>query len=734
MPVSLDLPSRLLSSDLCQLLETYLEPEQVKAVYRAYLFSAEAHDGQQRLSGEPYIFHPLAVAYILGQMRMDSQTLCAALLHDVIEDTGIAKKQLITEFGEKIAELVDGVSKLSSIQFETREQAQAASFQKMLLAMNQDIRVIIIKLADRLHNMYTLGVMKPTSRRRIAHETLEIYAPIASRLGMNAVRLKLEELSFATLYPFRYQVLKDRLQKARNKRLDILRSIQSTLEQHLHKHHLNAQVVNREKHYYGLYYKMLEYKSATSLDKRKSFARATNMCAFRIIVDTVDACYRALGVVHSLYKPLCERFRDYIAIPKINGYQSLHTILFSPHGFLIEVQIRTADMHELSEIGITAYGFYQLDQPPAGLLKSTSQLAHQRATEWLQSLIEMSKNAGDSVEFFNQVKMDLFPDEVYVFTPKGKILQLPKGATAIDFAYAIHSDVGNRCIAAKIDNQYVSLSVPLVSGQTVEVITTPWARPHRSWLNFAVSARARSHIRHFLKVLEHDEAISLGKRLLDKELASYALSIDRLTAEQQSQLLKNLKVDSLDKLLAEIGLGNRMALVVASQLNLTLESSFKTPSPINGNQYRPLIIRGGAGILVTLSRCCRPIPGDEIVGFMSAGRGLIIHQVICKQVAEYQYHYPDKILSVEWESNLEEDEFLVDIHVDVLDKKGVLATVSAAIANMGSNIKYVANETDEGVSSLLKFCISVRSRDHLAAIIRHLRRLEVVNRIQRSKN
>lgn len=734
MPVSLDLPPRLLSSDLCQLVGTYLEPEQVKAVYRAYLFSAEAHDGQQRLSGEPYIFHPLAVAYILGQMRMDSQTLCAALLHDVIEDTGIAKKQLIDEFGEKIAQLVDGVSKLSSIQFETREQAQAASFQKMLLAMNQDIRVIIIKLADRLHNMYTLGAMKPTSRRRIAHETLEIYAPIASRLGMNAVRLKLEELSFATLYPFRYQVLKERLQKARNKRIDILRSIQSILEQHLHKHNLNAQVVNREKHYYGLYYKMLEYKSATSLDKRKSFARATNMCAFRIIVDTVDTCYRALGVVHSLYKPLCERFRDYIAIPKINGYQSLHTILFSQHGFLIEVQIRTADMHELSEIGIAAYGFYQLDQPPVGLPKSTSQLAHQRATEWLQSLIEMSNNAGDSVEFFNQVKMDLFPDEVYVFTPKGKILQLPKGATAIDFAYAIHSDVGNRCIAAKIDNQYVSLSVPLISGQTVEVITTPWARPHRSWLNFAVSARARGHIRHFLKALEHDEAVSLGKRLLEKELSNYSLSIDQLAAEQQSYLLKNLKVDSLDKLLAEIGLGNRMALVVASQLNLTLESSLKPLLPVNGNQYRPLIIRGGAGILVTLSRCCRPIPGDEIVGFMSAGRGLIIHQVICKQVAEYQHHYPDKILSVEWESNLEEDEFLVDIHVDVPDKKGVLATVSAAIANMGSNIKYVANETDEGVSSLLKFCISVRSRDHLAAIIRHLRRLEVVNRIQRSKN
>jgi guanosine-3',5'-bis(diphosphate) 3'-pyrophosphohydrolase len=735
MPGSLDLPSRLLSSDLCQLLETYLEPDQVKAIYRAYLFSAEAHDGQLRLTGEPYVFHPLAVAYILGQMRMDSQTLCAALLHDVIEDTKIAKKQLIDEFGEKIAELVDGVSKLSSIQFATREQAQAASFQKMLLAMNQDIRVIIIKLADRLHNMYTLRAMKPASQRRIAHETLEVYAPIANRLGMNAMRLKLEELCFVTLYPWRYQVLKERLQKSRNKRLEILDSIQALFEQHLRKHNLNAQVVNREKHYYGLYCKMQEYKSASSLDKRKSFVRATNLCAFRIIVDTVDACYRALGIVHSLYKPLCERFRDYIAIPKINGYQSLHTILFSPHGFLIEVQIRTTDMHELSETGITAYGFYQLDKQPTNSPKQPSQLAHQRATEWLQSLIEMSKNAGgDSVEFFNQVKMDLFPDEVYVFTPKGKILQLPKGATAIDFAYAIHSDVGNRCIAAKIDNQYVSsLSIPLVSGQTVEVITTPWARPNRSWLNFAVSARARSHIRHFLKTLEHNDAVSLGKRLLEKELANHSLSLEHLTEEQRSQWLRNLKVESLDKLLADIGLGNRMALIVAAQLNLTLEVSLKSVPPVNGNQYKPLIIRGTAGILVTLSRCCCPIPGDEIIGFMSAGRGLIIHQAICKHVAEYQFHHPDKILSVIWEPNLEEDEFLVDIHVDVPDKKGVLAIVSAALANMGSNIKQVANENHEGISSVLKFCISVRNRDHLAAIIRHLRRLEVVNRIQRGR-
>jgi RelA/SpoT family (p)ppGpp synthetase len=734
MPGSLDLPSRLLSSDLCQLLETYLEPDQVKAVYRAYLFSAEAHDGQLRLTGEPYVFHPLAVAYILGQMRMDSQTLCAALLHDVIEDTNIAKKQLTNEFGEKIAELVDGVSKLSSIQFATREQAQAASFQKMLLAMNQDIRVIIIKLADRLHNMYTLGAMKPTSQRRIAHETLEIYAPIANRLGMNAMRLKLEELCFAALYPLRYQILKERMQKARTKRFDILRSIQALFEQHLRKHNLNAQVINREKHYYGLYCKMLEYKSTSSPDKRKSFVRSTNMCAFRIIVDTVDACYRALGIVHSLYKPLCERFRDYIAIPKINGYQSLHTILFSPYGFLIEVQIRTTDMHELSETGITAYGFYQLDKQSANLSKPPSQLAHQRATEWLQSLIEMSKNAGDSVEFFNQVKMDLFPDEVYVFTPKGKILQLPKGATAIDFAYAIHSDVGNRCIAAKIDNQYVSLSIPLVSGQTVEVITTPGARPHRNWLKFAISARARSHIRHFLKNLEHNDAVSLGKRLLEKELASYSLSIEHLTEQQRNHWLKNLKVESIDKLLADIGLGNRMALLVAAQLNLSLESALKPTSPVNGNQYKPLIIRGTAGILVTLSRCCRPIPGDEIIGFMSAGRGLIIHQTICKHVTEYQFHHPDKILSVAWEKSLEEDEFLVDIQVDVPDKKGVLAIVSAALANMGSNIKQVANENRDGISSILKFCISVRNRDHLATIIRNLRHLEVVNRIQRSKN
>ncbi len=721
MAVKLDpLPSRLLAADLCDLLETYLEAEQIKEVYRAYLFGAEAHDGQTRKSGEPYIFHPHAAAYILGQMHMDTQTLCAALLHDVIEDTDITKEQLISEFGEKVAELVDGVSKLSSMQFETREQAQAASFRKMILAMSRDIRVIIVKLADRLHNMRTLGAMKRTSQRRIARETLEIYAPIANRLGMNTVRIEQQELCFATLYPLRYRVLAQRTQDMYRERADIFRTIQMAIEERLSQCHIDAQVFKRKKHCYGLFEKMREKKGPTSTDKRKTFTQVTNACAFRITTGSVDDCYRILGAVHSLYKPICERFKDYIAIPKINGYQSLHTTLFTQHGILIEIQIRTTAMHELAEKGITAHGLLDKEQD------YTKYVTHRCTTEWLHNLLDMQKSASNSLEFLEHVKTDLFPDEVYVFTPHGKIIQLPKGATAIDFAYAIHSNVGNKCIATKIDNQYASLSTPLVSGQTVEVLTATWARPNPSWLNFAVSARAHSNIRHYLKNLQHDEAVLLGKRMLDKELATYALSVDKLSQEQCALLLNTLKVDKLDTLLADIGLGNRIALIVARQLDPTLDY---TPSKM---EAKPLIIKGTEGILVNFSRCCRPIPGDEIVGFVSTGRGIIIHTAACRHIGEYR-QWPEKLLAVEWESGID-GEFLVDIHVDVRDQRGVLANVAAALTNMGSNIKHVSNENREWGYSTLQFCVYVQNRDHLAAIMRHLRRLENVNRIQRIKN
>jgi len=720
------LNDRLLISDLCDLIAHYLPPHQVNEVYRAYLFSAEAHEGQTRRSGEPYIFHPIAVTYILGQMRMDVQTLCAALLHDVIEDTGVSKETLINEFGEQVAELVDGVSKLSSIQFETREQAEAASFRKMLLAMNRDIRVIIVKLADRLHNMRTLKVMKPASRRRIARETLDVYAPIASRLGINTMRVELEELCFATLYPLRHTVLATRLRKVVQQRSDIIQNIQTTLEHGLSRHHIQAQIFKRTKHFFGLYTKMREKKGLSSQDRRKSFQQVTNSCAFRIIVDNVSACYQALGIVHSLYKPMCERFKDYIAIPKINGYQSLHTLLFTSHGLLVEIQIRTQAMHEFSETGITAFDFSQINQE----VQKQSSAAHQRASEWVHGLLDIQKNSKDALEFFEHVKIDLFSDEVYVFTPHGKIMQLPKGATAIDFAYAIHTDVGNQCIAVKIDQQYAPLSTQLKSGQTVEVITAHGARPSPSWLNFAVTGRARSQIRHMLKNLEYNEAIVLGKRLLNKELSAYALSVDELTEKQKKCLLKTFNIEQFDTLLADIGLGNRFALFVARQF----EAAESTLPQHNNHQDQPnpLIIKGTDGILVNFSRCCRPIPGDDIVGFISAGRGLLIHTATCKHVAEYR-HQPDKLLPVQWESGIE-GEFLVNICVEVRDQRGVLATVASALTNMGSNIEYVANENNENFSSTLKFCISVRHRDHLAAIVRHLRRLDVVTHIRRSKN
>ncbi|MDY6991359.1 MAG: bifunctional (p)ppGpp synthetase/guanosine-3',5'-bis(diphosphate) 3'-pyrophosphohydrolase [Pseudomonadota bacterium] len=720
------LNDRLLISDLCDLIAHYLPPHQVNEVYRAYLFSAEAHEGQTRRSGEPYIFHPIAVTYILGQMRMDVQTLCAALLHDVIEDTGVSKETLINEFGEQVAELVDGVSKLSSIQFETREQAEAASFRKMLLAMNRDIRVIIVKLADRLHNMRTLKVMKPTSRRRIARETLDIYAPIASRLGINTVRVELEELCFATLYPLRYTVLATRLRKVVQQRSDVIQNIQTTLEHGLSRQHIQAQVFKRTKHFYGLYTKMREKKGLSSQDRRKSFQQVTNSCAFRIIVDNISACYQALGIVHSLYKPMCEHFKDYIAIPKINGYQSLHTLLFTSHGLLVEIQIRTQAMHEFSETGITAFDFSQINQE----LQKQSSAVHKRASEWVHGLLDIQKNSKDALEFFEHVKVDLFSDEVYVFTPHGKIMQLPKGATAIDFAYAIHTDVGNQCIAVKIDQQYAPLSTQLKSGQTVEVITAHGARPSPSWLNFAVTGRARSQIRHILKNLEYNEAIVLGKRLLNKELSAYALSVDELTEKQKKCLLKTFNIEQFNTLLADIGLGNRFALLVARQFEVA--ESILPQHHNHQDSPNPLIIKGTDGILVNFSRCCRPIPGDDIVGFISTGRGLLIHTTTCKHVAEYR-HQPDKLLLVQWESGIE-GEFLVNICVEVRDQRGVLATVASALTNMGSNIEYVANENNENFSSTLKFCISVRHRDHLAAIVRHLRRLDVVTHIRRSKN
>ena len=706
-------PSFLIS-DLCNLLEGYLEPEQVAEVYRAYLFGAEAHEGQHRLSGEPFIYHPLTVARILAEMRMDYQSIAAAILHDVIEDTATAKEQVAEGFGEEVAELVDGVSKLTHIEFENRQEAQAENFRKMMLAMTRDLRVILVKLADRLHNMRTLGPMPPEKRRRIARETLEIYAPIAARLGMNAVRLELEDLGFAAYYPLRYRVLFEAVRKARGNRKEIVQKIGSAIEERLRQEELDCEVVGREKHLYSLYLKMR--------NKHLSFNEVMDVYAFRIIVDRVDTCYRVLGAVHNLYKPVPGKFKDYIAIPKANGYQSLHTVLFGPYGVPVEVQIRTRDMERVAEAGIAAHWLYKTGDGQANN-------AQARAREWLRNLLEMQMQAGNSVEFLEHVKIDLFPDEVYVFTPKGEILELPRGATAVDFAYAVHTDVGNHCVAARIDRRLQPLNTQLVNGQTVEVISAPTARPNPAWLNFVVTGKARANIRHFLKNQRRDEAVSLGRRLLDKALTAIDASLDELPPARVKAVLDASGLVRLEDLLEEVGLGDRSAPLAARALagdddeEMGQEAASANP--------QPLYIKGTEGTVVNFAKCCRPIPGDPILGYLSSGRGIVIHSEGCKNVADYRKR-PEKWIHVRWEDAIDSD-FPVDLRIEVANQRGVLATIAAAISEAGANIDNVDVEDRDGIHTALRLTVSVRDRRHLARIMRRIRAVEQVVRITRAR-
>jgi RelA/SpoT family (p)ppGpp synthetase len=708
--------SRFLISDLCDLLETYLDKQQVREVYRAYLFGAEAHEGQHRKSGEPYIYHPVEVARILADMHMDAQSIIAAILHDVIEDTGTPKETVTAEFGEEVAELVDGVSKLTQIKFESQAEAQAENFRKMMLAMVRDIRVILVKLADRLHNMRTLGVMRAEKRRRIARETLDIYAPIANRLGMNQIRLELEDLGFAALYPMRYRVLSDAVRKARGNRKEILNKIESAIRQRLDQEQLDYRLLSREKHLYSLYKKIR--------DRVGSFTEVFDVYAFRVIVDTVDTCYRVLGMMHNLYKPVPGKFKDYIAIPKANGYQSLHTVLFGPYGVPIEVQIRTEDMERVAESGIAAHWLYKSSD------KGGRNNAQTRAREWLRELLEMQRNAGNSLEFLENVKIDLFPDEVYVFTPAGDILNLPRGATAVDFAYAVHTDVGNTCIAAKIDRRLSPLRTPLLNGQTVEVITATGAHPNPAWLNFVVTAKARSNIRHYLKNLQNDEATELGQRMLDKALHNLSSALQEVPEQLFDQIRRECGFKSREALYADIGLGNRMATLVARRL-VPIEGGDVPKAPETGHS-QPLAIRGTEGMVVHFARCCRPIPGDAIVGFISAGRGLVIHSETCKNLAEYRSR-PEKWIDVEWQKGIEGD-FSAEIRVDVSNQKGVLATIAAEISETGSNIENVSIEERGGLDTALNFTITVQDRGHLARVMRCIRKLPAVMRISRSRH
>jgi GTP diphosphokinase / guanosine-3',5'-bis(diphosphate) 3'-diphosphatase len=697
-------------SQLLDKLEGYLPPAQVERVREAYDFGAERHQGQKRVSGEPYITHPVAVADILADLKLDADTLVAAILHDVIEDTPTAKAEIASIFGQVVAELVDGVSKLDQIQFKNRQEAQAESFRKMLLAMVRDIRVIMVKLADRMHNMRTLGVMPPVKRRRIARETLEIYGPIAERLGLYAVKLELEDLGFRALYPHRHRVLEREIKRVRGNQKQFIGKIAETFKSALKKVHISAGVEGREKHLYSIYKKMQS--------KHISLSEMVDVYGFRIVVDSVDTCYRTLGLVHGVYKPMPGRFKDYIAIPRVNGYQSLHTTLFGPNGVPIEVQIRSEEMHRVAESGIAAHWKYKSGGDAFGGIE------HDRAREWLASLVQIQEG-GSSEEFLESVKVDLFPDKVYVFTPKGKILRLPSGATAVDFAYAIHTDVGNRCVAAKVDRRLVPLRTPLRNGQTVEIITAKGATPNPSWSSFLVTAKARAAIRQYLKNLKRGEAAELGRRLLGQALEELSLSLKKIAPADIERTVKELNLKDADELFEKIGLGERLAPLVARHLQPAGDGEANLSSG-------PLMIAGTEGLLVNYARCCFPIPNDPIMAYLSAGRGVMIHRQNCGNLAEYRKQ-PEKWLPVAWEPEATRGRlFSSEIQLDINNRVGVLAAVASSIADSETNIDQVSLEERDSNSSSLRFQLQVRDRKHLAKVIRTIRRMPDVQRVFRT--
>ncbi|MDH5396015.1 MAG: RelA/SpoT family protein, partial [Gammaproteobacteria bacterium] len=608
------------------------------------------------------------------------------------------------------------VSKLTHIEFASKAEAQAENFRKMMLAMVKDIRVILIKLADRLHNMRTLGVMRPDKRRRIARETLEIYAPIAHRLGMNRMRLELEDLGFAAQYPNRHRVLLENVRKARGNRKEIIGKLEESILERMRQEGLIGRVIGREKHLFSIYKKMKT--------KQLPFSEVMDVYALRIIVNTVDMCYRVLGAVHNLYKPVPGKFKDYIAIPKSNGYQSLHSVLFSPYGVAIEVQIRTEDMDRVAEAGIAAHWLYKNDTHAA------SNSAQVRARRWLHDLLELQQHAGNSMEFLENVKIDLFPDEVYVFTPQGDIMEMPRGATAVDFAYAVHTDVGNQCVAVKVDRQLVPLRTELLTGQTVEVITAPTATPNPTWMDFVFTAKARTNIRHFLHQLQYDEAEELGKRLLNKCLAVHGTSIDVLPEADVLKVSEEQGFVSIGDMYCAIGLGNHIPIVVALALTqLRKKSGDVSKEQGAENKPQPLAIKGTEGAVISYAKCCRPIPGDPILGFITAGRGIVIHTHDCKNVADFR-DKPEKWLDVKWEENVQGD-FPIDINLLVKSKRGVLARVAATIADMEANIENVNITERDGLHSTLSFTVMVENRQHLARIMRELRKMEEVTRIHR---
>ncbi|WP_275287346.1 RelA/SpoT family protein [Halomonas elongata] len=705
--------------DLADRLGGYLPQDEIQQVKRAFYYAEQAHDGQRRRSGEPYVTHPLAVANILANMHMDHQSLMAAMLHDVIEDTGVDKEALGEQFGKPVAELVDGVSKLTQITFEDKAVAQAENFQKMVLAMSRDIRVIIVKLADRLHNMRTLGALRPEKKRRIARETLEIYARVASRLGINTIRVELEDLSFQALHPMRSERIKRAVASARGQRRASIRQIQNSLQKSLDDEGLKGSVIGRQKHLLSIYRKMR--------DQRKSFAEIMDVFGFRIITQDVDTCYRILGVVHNLYKPVPGRFKDYIAIPKANGYQSLHTTLFGAGGMPIEVQIRTREMEAMANNGIAAHWLYKAGQTEHPIAEGS----HARARAWVKGLLEMQRHAGDSLEFIEHVKNDLFPDDIYVFTPKGDIMELPQGATVIDFAYSVHTDIGNSCIACRIDRHLAPLSTRLESGQTLEIITAPGARPNLAWLNVVVTAKARSAIRHALKHQQHTEAVQLGRRLLNKALATFETSLEELPPGPLEALLAENDLANEEALLTSIGLGTRVAHVVARRLVDFQHGDHAAPE-VEGQAQGPIMISGAEGMVIKFARCCHPLPGDPVIGHLSAGKGIVVHRVECRNLAELRSD-PDKLFPLNWSDQTDED-FPVPLRLEVESRRGLVAELAGLITDADANIERIDIEERDARLSIVSLTLAVRNRVHLARIIKRLRNLSHVGKITRLSN
>ena len=689
----------------------YLKPKDVARLAEAYRFSEAAHAGQTRQSGDPYISHPLAVAEILADWHLDGQTLIAALLHDVTEDTSVTKDEISDTFGKPVAELVDGVSKLDKIEFQSAEVAQAENFRKMLLAMARDVRIILIKLADRLHNMRTLGAVPPAKRKRVARETMEIYAPIALRLGLNTLYHELQELAFSHLHPLRYQVLAKATKAARGNRREMIGRTLEAVKKKLADSGIEGVVQGREKHVYSTYRKMI--------DKHLSFSEVHDIFGIRVIVKDVPSCYLALGALHALYKPIPGKFKDYIAIPKANGYQSIHTDLIGPYGVPVEVQTRTEQMHRLAESGVASHWMYKDD---SDRLSELQKQTHQ----WLQSLLEIQHQSGDPQEFLEHVKVDLFPDEVYVFTPKGKILSLPRGATAVDFAYAVHTDIGNRCVAAKVNGELVPLRTDLRNGDRVEIITASHAKPNPGWLQYVRTGKARSNIRHFLKTMQYEESASLGERLLEQALKALKGSLAEIDDAGWDRALRDSGARSRGELLADIGLGKRLPAVVARRLLKRSDSKEELKSAGS------VTIRGTEGMAVQLASCCRPIPGDAIVGSIKKGQGLVVHVSECTVIERSRKKEPEQWIDVEWDPRTSRL-FQAAINVTVENQRGVLAKVASEIASAASNIDAISMDEDRALFTTMHLVLEVANRQHLARVLRALRRLPDVKKISRTR-